>query len=196
MTQLGPRFEQALRFAVEVHAGQKRKGTEIPYIAHLLGVCALVLEDGGDEDEAIAALLHDAGEDAGGRERVEEIRARFGDRVARIVEECSDTLETPKLPWRERKEGYLARLEHASAEALRVSLADKLHNARAIARDHGEIGQKVWERFNADHDDVLWYHRSLADIFRRRSDSAMRVELARVVTDLGRLVRERGAESP
>ena len=108
--RLSARFEDALAYAAHLHAGQPRKDTAIPYVAHLLAVCSLVLEDGGDEDEAIAALLHDGPEDAGGHETLEEIRRRFGDRVADIVADCSDTFETPKPPWRERKEAYLAHL--------------------------------------------------------------------------------------
>jgi (p)ppGpp synthase/HD superfamily hydrolase len=186
MGMLTERFDEALAYAVRLHAAQLRKGTEIPYVSHLLGVCALVLEDGGDEHEAIASLLHDAGEDAGGRQTVDEIRRRFGDEIARIVEDTSDTLEIPKPPWRERKESYLAHLETASPAALRVSLADKLHNARAILRDYEQIGEEVWERFNATPDTVLWYHRSLADIFDRRSTSPMAGELNRVVSELER----------
>jgi (p)ppGpp synthase/HD superfamily hydrolase len=191
MGMLTERFDEALTYAAKLHAGQVRKGTEIPYVSHLLGVCALVLEDGGDENEAIASLLHDAGEDAGGRQTVDEIRRRFGDEVARIVEDTSDTLEIPKPPWRERKESYLAHLETASPAALQVSLADKLHNARAILRDCEQIGEAVWERFNAPPDAVLWYYRSLADIFDRRSASPMAGELNRVVSELE---RTRGAD--
>jgi (p)ppGpp synthase/HD superfamily hydrolase len=179
-------FDEALAYAARLHAAQLRKGTEIPYVSHLLGVCALVLEDGGDEDEAIAALLHVAGEDAGGQQTVDEIRRRFGDAVARVVEDTSDTLEIPKPPWRERKESYLAHLETASPAALRVSLADKLHNARAIVRDYEQIGEEVWTRFSAPRDAVLWYYLALADVFRRRSTSPMVRELERVVAELER----------
>ncbi len=182
--QLTERFEDALAYAARIHNGQTRKSSELPYVSHLLAVCALVLEDGGEEDEAIAALLHDAGEDAGGHGRIEEIRSRYGDRVARIVEECSDTLETPKPPWRERKEAYIAHLDDASTDALRVSLADKLHNARSIERDRRAVGEKVWERFSAPRSDVLWYYRSLADAFARRSSSSMVGELDRAVLTL------------
>jgi (p)ppGpp synthase/HD superfamily hydrolase len=189
---LTKRFDEALAYAVRLHAAQLRKGTEIPYVSHLLGVCALVLEDGGDENEAIASLLHDAGEDAGGRQRVDEIRRRFGDEVEGIVEDTSDSLEIPKPPWRDRKESYLAHLETASRAALRVSLADKLHNARAIVRDYEQIGEEVWNRFNAPRDAVLWYYRSLADIFRRRSTSPMALELDRVVSELERTPPQAG----
>jgi (p)ppGpp synthase/HD superfamily hydrolase len=188
VVELGERFREALAYAVELHAGQTRKGTTVPYVGHLLGVCALVVEDGGDEDEAIAALLHDAGEDAGGSKTIATIGERFGDRVAGIVEECSDTLEQPKPPWRGRKEQYLARLERTSAEAIRVSLADKLYNVRTIVRDQRAVGDSVWERFGARPADVLWYYRSSAHAFRRRSASPMVAELDAAVAELERVL--------
>ena len=184
MTPLGHRFEEALAYAFHVHGGQTRKGSETPYVGHLLGVCALVIEDGGDEDEAIAALLHDAAEDAGGRERLEDIRARFGDRVADVVAQCSDTFETPKPPWRERKEAYLAHLGAASAEALRVGLADKVYNAGAVLRDYRELGEQLWSRFNAGRDDSLWYYRALADTYARLKPGPLAAELERLVSEL------------
>lgn len=184
MTPLGHRFEEALAYAFHVHGGQTRKGSETPYVGHLLGVCALVIEDGGDEDEAIAALLHDAAEDAGGRERLEDIRARFGDRVADVVAQCSDTFETPKPPWRERKEAYLAHLGEASAEALRVGLADKVYNAGAVLRDYRELGEQLWSRFNAGRDDSLWYYRALADAYARVKPGPLAAELERLVSEL------------
>ena len=144
------RFDEALVYATHLHEGTFRKETSIPYVSHLLAVCARVLEDGGSEDEAIAALLHDAVEDAGGRERLGAIRARFGERVAAIVAGCSDTDQSPKPPWRERKERYIGHLKtEADASTLRVSLADKLHNARAILRDHRAMGEAIWGRFNS-----------------------------------------------
>lgn len=184
MTPLGHRFEEALAYAFHVHGGQTRKGSETPYVGHLLGVCALVIEDGGDEDEAIAALLHDAAEDAGGRERLEDIRARFGDRVADVVAQCSDTFETPKPPWRERKEAYLAHLGEASAEALRVGLADKVYNAGAVLRDYRELGEQLWSRFNAGRDDSLRYYRALADAYARLKPGPLAAELERLVSEL------------
>jgi (p)ppGpp synthase/HD superfamily hydrolase len=183
------RFGEALLYALDVHHGQLRKGTETPYVAHVLGVCALVLEDGGDEDEAIAGLLHDAGEDAGGRERIEDIRLRFGPRVARIVLECSDTLETPKPPWRTRKEAYVAAAEHHPADTLRVSLADKVYNVRTITRDYRLLGEALWDRFTAGPDAVLWYYRSLLDVYRRRvPGSPMVAELEAALAELERLM--------
>lgn len=181
---LTPRFEQALVYAHQLHARQTRKGNTVPYIAHLLGVCALVLEDGGDEDEAIAALLHDAVEDQGGRATLREIETRFGVRVASIVESCSDAFTVPKPPWRARKEEYLAHLPQHSPAAVRVSLADKLHNARAILRDLRTLGPQVWARFNGGRDGTLWYYASLVEIFSQISRSPMTEELRATVAAL------------
>ena len=146
---LSTRFEEALILATRLHAGQVRKGTTIPYIAHLLGVTSIVLEHGGDEEEAIAALLHDAAEDQGGKAILEDIRGRFGYGVAEIVEGCTDAWTDPKPPWRERKQAYVAALRRASASVRLVSSADKLHNARAILGDYRALGEAVWERFPA-----------------------------------------------
>jgi (p)ppGpp synthase/HD superfamily hydrolase len=186
-----PRFRQALDYASELHAFQRRKGTDIPYMSHLLGVCALVLEDGGDEDEAIAALLHDAVEDQGGKPVLEEIQRRFGERVAGIVAECTDTDEVPKPPWRKRKDEYVARLPEATPEALRVSCADKLHNARSLLGDYRRIGERLWERFTASRDETLGYYRSLVKVYRAHGVGALAEELERVVDELERLVRAR-----
>ncbi len=168
---LGDSFARAVAYAVELHRHQARKGTTISYLTHLLAVCSLVLEDGGTEDEAIAALLHDGPEDQGGEPILAEIRARFGDEVATIVDGLSDSL-TPvgamKEAWRLRKERYLSRLENESESVLRVSLADKLHNARSIAVDIASVGQKVWDRFHAGEGDQSWYYRQLLDVFERR----------------------------
>ena len=181
---LGPRFIDALAYAHSVHAGQSRKGTTVPYLAHVLGVCALVLEDGGGEDEAIGALLHDAVEDGGGPPVLEEIRRRFGDRVADIVRACSDTDETPKPPWKERKTRYVAHLRTAEADARRVSCADKLHNARSILRDYRLEGERLWDRFNAPAAEQLWYYRALVEAFRQPGRTPLVDELERVVRQL------------
>lgn len=159
------KFSDALRYAAELHVRQPRKGTTIPYVAHLMAVTALVLEAGGTETEAIAAVLHDGPEDQGGEPVLDEIRARYGNEVAAIVEGCSDTFDTPKPPWRARKEAYIKHLDEAPDSVLIVSLADKLHNSRAILADYRTVGEKVWDRFNADRDDVLWYYRELAKAF-------------------------------
>jgi (p)ppGpp synthase/HD superfamily hydrolase len=169
---LSDRFDQALQRACELHRSQFRKGTEIPYLSHLLAVASLVLEDGGDEDQAIAALLHDAVEDQGGRPTLDSIRSDFGDRVASIVEACSDTDTYPKPAWRERKENYLRHLrEEPRAEVLRVSAADKLHNARCIIADYRRFGESVWRRFNAGKEEQAWYYGQLARIYREHGVS-------------------------
>jgi (p)ppGpp synthase/HD superfamily hydrolase len=178
---LTKRFDEALAYATHVHEGTFRKGTAIPYVSHLLAVCALVLEAGGTEDEAIAALLHDAVEDAGGKERLADILRRFGREVARIVEGCSDTDEDPKPPWGNRRKAYLEHLRTADASTRRVSLADKLHNARAILRDYRQLGERLWERFNAPGDDQVWYYTTLVAVFRETGSEPMVGELARVV---------------
>ncbi len=175
-----------MTFAVELHDGQPRKGTSIPYISHLLGVASLVLDNGADEDEAIAALLHDAIEDQGGSETREEIRRRFGDRVVEIVDGCSDTDSTPKPPWLERKKAYLTHLPNASASVLLVSAADKLHNARAILTDYRELGESLWERFNGGREGTLWYYRSVVTAFREAAAAPLRLveELDQVVSEI------------
>jgi (p)ppGpp synthase/HD superfamily hydrolase len=186
-TVLGTRFEQALGYAAKAHADQVRKGTDIPYVAHLLGVAALVLEDGGDEDQAIAALLHDVVEDRGGEPRLEDVRARFGDRVASIVDACTDSYGEPKPGWKQRKDMYLIHLRKAHDEAaLRVSLADELHNARAILRDLRSRPDpaEFWQRFNAGRDCQLWYYRALVDAFRTRAHGPMVDELDEIVAEM------------
>jgi (p)ppGpp synthase/HD superfamily hydrolase len=187
MPELGERFDQALVYASRLHRGQVRKQSTVPYVSHLLGVASLALEHGGDEDEAIAALLHDAVEDQGGETTLAEIRKRFGDRVAEIVAACSDSMGEPKPPWRERKEAYIARLKTASRSARLVSAADKLHNARSILTDYRREGARAWNRFTAGRDGVLWYYRALVDALRPAGPSALVEELDRVVAELERL---------
>lgn len=189
-TVLGERFARALDLAFELHRGQARKGSGIPYFGHLLGVASIMIETGGSEDEAIAALLHDAAEDQGGHATVERIRAEFGDPVARVVEECSDSFGEPKPPWRERKQAYLEHLEQASEAALDVSLADKLHNVRTIVVDYRAVGERLWDRFNAGRDEVLWYYRSLAAAFARLRPGPLATELGGAVAELERLVEK------
>lgn len=182
-TKLGPRFEEALVFAAQKHNGQTRKKTDIPYIAHLLSVAALVLEAGGDEDLGIAALLHDVVEDCGGAPMLEEVRRRFGARVAHVVAGCTDTDQSPKPPWRARKEQYLRHLQLADEDVRLVSAADKLHNLRSIAADYRRSGEPVFERFAGKREGTLWYYRALVDEFRRG-------ERNRLVEDLERTLRE------
>ncbi len=190
MTRLGPRFSDALVFAADVHAGQLRKGAdEIPYIAHLLAVASIVIENGGSEDEAIAALLHDAVEDRGGEPRAQEIEERFGAPVAGIVRECSDSIAADpakKDDWRERKRAYLDHLRTASDGAIAVSLADKVHNARAIVRDVELHGDGVWERFSETDPvkQVRYYHLLARRLRDRAGDSPLVEELEQAVGDM------------
>ena len=179
------RFGEALLFALQLHADQTRKGSEIPYIAHLLSVTALVIEDGGDEDMVIAALLHDAVEDQGGLTVLDIIREKFGEHVAKIVLGCSDAFGEPKPAWRERKEKYLGHLRWADPDIQRVSLADKLHNARSILRDLRRNGNQIWNKFNGGKEGTLWYYHALVDIYNASNlSSPMRAELNRVVENI------------
>jgi (p)ppGpp synthase/HD superfamily hydrolase len=188
VTPLGLRFEQALLFATRKHAGQHRKGTAVPYVAHLLGVASLVLEAGGDEDLVIAALLHDVVEDCGGAPVLKEVRRRFGKRVAHVVDGCTDTDLDPKPPWLQRKKDYIAHLRTADADTRLVSAADKLHNVRSIVAAYREIGDRVWERFHGKRDGTLWYYRTLLDEFQRKKSSPLIRELERAVIELEAVV--------
>lgn len=165
---LGDRFTDAIAYAVYLHARQARKSTSISYLTHLMTVCSLVLEDGGDENQAIAALLHDGPEDQGGQPVLDEIRRRFGDEVTNLVDGLTDTLKTPKPKWHPRKEVYLARLKDEPLSVLRVSLADKLHNLRSVAVDYETAGEAVWKRFNAGRKLQAWYYGELLEVFERR----------------------------
>lgn len=184
---LTQRFNEALVMAAELHDGQTRKGSQIPYVSHLLGVCAIVLDSGGGEDEAIAALLHDAAEDQGGEATLARIRDAFGDHVAEIVDGLSDAYGgpgEPKAPWRERKDAYLEDLPHHSKSALLVSAADKLYNARSILRDYREIGEDVWPLFNGGRDGTLWYYRTLLEILEHNGPERLVDEFRRVVEEI------------
>jgi (p)ppGpp synthase/HD superfamily hydrolase len=174
-------FCDALTYAADLHSRQVRKSTTIPYVSHLLAVCAYVWEDGGTEEEAIAALLHDAVEDQGGLETLAEIRERFGDRVGDIVLACSDTTEQPKPPWRQRKQQYVDSLEHAETSVLKIAAADKLHNAQATLQDLRADGPAVWDRFNAGPQDFLWYHREVLRVLEARLPDSRSVALLRQV---------------
>jgi GTP pyrophosphokinase len=191
---LTDRFDEALVYASRHHRRQLRKGGRIPYVAHLLAVAGIVLEMETTEDEAIAALLHDVIEDGGGMNAHAEIEERFGPDVARIVLANSDstTGEVEKAPWHDRKREYLASIAHERPDELRVSLADKLHNARAIAQDHRAVGDALWSRFTTGSaDDVRWYYRGLAEAFGARADDLgpggrrALAELRRTVDELG-----------
>lgn len=190
---LSKRFDEALMYAAELHAEQQRKGTAIPYISHPLAVAAIALEHGADEDEAMGALLHDAIEDAGGDRTRQEIRARFGDTVVTIVDGCTDTDETPKPPWRERKEAYIAHATDAPRSVLLVSASDKLHNARAILADYRSLGDSLWERFNGGKEGTLWYYRSLVTAYRSnpQANRPLIDELDRVVSEIERMAAVR-----
>ncbi len=196
---LGPRFEQALAYAIEHHRGDRRKGTQIPYAAHLLAVASLVLEMESSEDEAIAALLHDVIEDGGGPEAEVEIREQFGADVARIVRANSDSVSPPKPPWRQRKEEYIAQIATKAPDELRVSIADKLHNARSILSDYRRHGEELWFRFAGRREGTLWYYRTLLGAFEARraeigtGGGDALDELREVVAELDRRV---GADLP
>ncbi len=192
--RLTPKFVDALRYAAQKHALQTRKASEVPYIGHLLSVAGLVIEADGTETQAVAALLHDAAEDQGGTRTLAEIDEKFGADVASIVAECSDTFETPKPPWRERKESYIRHLREASDDAVLVSLADKLDNGRAILRDFRAHGNEVWQRFSVQDPQLhLWYYRSLLEVFGRRTHSWMVGELRDVIDALEQAVNRQCA---
>lgn len=184
--KLDARFLEAFAFAAEKHSGQVRKASTTPYIAHLMGVASLVLEFGGDEDMAIAALLHDVVEDCGGATMLEAVKTKFGSRVANMVEGCTDSDAEPKPPWRERKENYLRHLKVADAETKLVSAADKLNNVRSILADYRQVGESVWERFNGGREGTLWYYRALLEEFRREPNRLV-VEFELAVRELERM---------
>jgi (p)ppGpp synthase/HD superfamily hydrolase len=185
--KLGPRFLRAFSFAGVKHAGQTRKASTIPYIAHLMGVASLVLEAGGDEDLAIAALLHDVVEDCGGAPMLKEIRRRFGKRVAKVVDGCTDADTDSKPPWRERKEKYLRHLRTGDADTRLVSATDKLSNVRSILSDYRAIQESVWSRFNGGREGTLWYYRTLLDIFLRQPRNRITRDLELAVSELDSL---------
>ena len=181
------RFEQALMFAAQLHREQRRKGSSIPYVSHLLAVASVVIEHGGDEDEAIAALLHDAIEDQGGAKTRDRILRRFGERVTGIVEGCTDSETIPKPPWKTRKRAYINHLIEAPASVRLVCAADKLHNARSILSDYRNLGEAVWQRFAGRKEGTLWYYRSVVDTLVRSGRTPLVDELERVVSEIERL---------
>jgi (p)ppGpp synthase/HD superfamily hydrolase len=184
-TELGDRFIDALGYATRVHDGQLRGSDEQPYIAHLLRVAGLVIQHGGSENEAIAALLHDAVEDQGGQERLADIRERYGDEVAGVVEECTDS---SKPSWRERKEDYIRSLDTASEGALLVSLADKLDNTRSMIRGYRIRGEEQWSRTGKSADDVRWYYGTLAERLCALHPGPLADDLVRTAAELRRLI--------
>ncbi len=180
---LTSRFSDALVLAHQLHAQQRRKGSGVPYISHLLGVTALVLEMGGNEDEAISALLHDAVEDQGGEVTLEQIRKKFGKTVGELVLGCSDSQITPKPPWEERKQKHLTKLSHISHSVLKLSLADTLHNARTIQIDRRRHGEEIWQKFSRGKSGILWYYQNLWEIYQDRNPNAWSMELANIIED-------------
>ncbi|WP_448379964.1 HD domain-containing protein [Gloeomargarita sp.] len=185
---LGTRFAQALVYAHELHQNQVRKGTSIPYISHLMAVSALALEHGANEDQAIAALLHDSLEDApqySGRSRQvieREIAAQFGTHVLHMILNCTDTHgEGQKADWWQRKKAYLQHLEAVDEAVLLIANADKLHNAQCIWRDYQQLGEALWARFTAGKEGTLWYYQNLAELFNRRRPSPLARDLQTVV---------------
>jgi len=191
--RLGPRFTKAFQFAYEKHKGQARKASRIPYLAHLMGVASLVLETGGDEDLAIAALLHDVVEDCGGLPMLNQVRRSFGKRVADVVDGCTDAYTVPKPPWRQRKESYIRRLKKESADTRLVSAADKLNNIRSILSDYRALGESVWSRFNGGRDGTIWYYRTLRDEFLRKDKNRVTVDLDLAVKELELMTGSKGA---
>lgn len=188
MSAYSPRFDEAVALAVDAFRGVHRKGTTIPYVTHLFAVTALVGEHGGDEDQLIAAVLHDWLEDIDGAERA-ELERRFGPRVARLVEALTDATVRPKPPWRERKEHYLAHLRGQPSEVKLVSAADKLHNCTAIRRDLAVVGDGLWSRFAGRRDGTLWYYGSVVDALGENWSHPL---LARLDAEVAALVQEAG----
>jgi (p)ppGpp synthase/HD superfamily hydrolase len=185
--RLTARFRKAMVYAACLHEGQGRKGTTRPYVGHLLGVTALVLQHGGDEDQAIAALLHDAVEDQGGLITLDAIRRKFGERVAQLVEGCTDSFITPKPAWRERKLAYIAHTRSATADVRLIAAADKLYNVREILQDYRQAGDAVWSRFAGAKEGSLWYYREMVQAF---SDAGAHAAVDELVEELERTLRE------
>lgn len=184
MGTLTRRFEDALVYAAQLHAEQVRKGSGVPYVSHLISVAGLTLEYGGGEDEAIAALLHDAVEDQGGPATRAEILRRFGPEVTVIVDGCTDTDAIPKPPWRARKEAYITQLRFAPRPVRRVSACDKLHNSRTLVMEYRRCGEALWDRFHGGREGTLWYYRSILDALSPEGIGDLIDELNRVVTEL------------
>ena len=182
-----PRFRYAFEYAAALHAADLRKGAKAPYLSHLLEVCAIVLRYGGNEDAAIAALLHDAAEDHGGQPRLVDIQRNFGKTVTSIVEECTDSTTRPKQPWELRKRNYVKHIPGASRGGLLVSAADKLSNVRAILADHYVVGDEVYKRFKRPKRRTLWYYNALSKAFMAHLGGDLAKELRRTVAELNRV---------
>ncbi len=190
MSPLSRRFDAAYQLASDLHRHQARKGGTTPYMAHLLAVAATVIEYGGDEDTAIAALLHDGVEDQGGRPTLDRIRAEFGPRVADIVMECSDNEGDPKPPWQVRKQQFIDSIPTLSPEARLVAIADKIHNVRSTTSEFRRVGHDVWTRFHGRRDGTLWYYREVLTAFRRTANEPLLQELSRAINELFALAGE------
>jgi (p)ppGpp synthase/HD superfamily hydrolase len=190
-TMNSPRFRHAFEYAATLHAADLRKGARTPYLSHLLEVCAIVIRYGGNEDVAIAALLHDAAEDHGGAPRLVDIQRNFGKAVASIVEECTDSTTRPKQPWEVRKRAYVKHLPESSRGGLLVSAADKLSNVRAILSDHYVIGEEVYKRFKRPKRRTLWYYNALSKAFTAYLGGDLSKELRRTVAELNRVSKYR-----
>ncbi len=184
------RLDAAFALARRLHHSQTRKGSSVPYVSHLLAVAALVSEFGGDEEQVIAALLHDAVEDQGGKPLLEEIRTQFGDRVAGLVEVCTDAFEQPKPPWKERKLAYLTRIPGAPLDARIVIAADKIHNLRSMITDYEQVGEKLWDRFTTSREETLWYYAAVRDALRPGWEHPALVELQKTLAALRSAVQE------
>ena len=193
---LTERFMEALNFSLDLNRNQVRRRSQTPYIAHLLAVAAIVLENGGDEDQTIAALLHDAAEDSGGVKTLLEIRRRFGERVARIVQGCSDSVLNTgqeRAAWKTRKSAYIASIKEKSADVVLVCLADKIHNARSVLSNYKMVGNSAWHRFKNDKEGTLWYYRSMVEAFKPTTkgllaQSALAQEFEYIVNEIEKLV--------
>lgn len=185
------KYKKAIDYAFALHSNQYRKGTTIPYFTHLVSVSNNVIENGGSTDEVIAGLLHDAVEDQGGEKTLKLIRKRFGNKVAKIVEECSDTKIIPKPPWLERKKKYLSGMKKSTQSSLFVSLCDKLHNATCIVNDYQRVGRKLWKRFNASSKQVYWYHNSLYINFTKhlRDHKVLKRNYKNIVSEMKTIVK-------
>ncbi|MEM9925246.1 MAG: HD domain-containing protein [Cyanobacteria bacterium P01_D01_bin.50] len=183
-TKLTAKFETALVYAIRLHENQTRKMSGVPYISHLMSVSALVLEAGGNEDEAIAALLHDSVEDRGGSQTREQIRKIFGDEIVAIIDGCTESDTYPKPPWEERKQKYLENLRHATPSVRRVSLADKLHNARSLLEGRQKFGDETWTKFKGGKEKTLWFYRSLIEVYQQTGSDWMTSEFTRVASEL------------
>lgn len=184
------RLDRAFALARQLHQDQTRKGSAVPYLSHLLAVAALVSEFGGDEDQVIAALLHDAVEDQGGPPLLNKIRTQFSNRVAHLVEACTDAFEQPKPPWKERKLAYLARIPTAPLDARIIIAADKIHNLRSMIADYDQVGEKLWDRFTASKEETLWYYAAVRDALRPGWEHPALIELQRTLSALRNTVQE------